>query len=64
MLTPEQRLLRDGRLTASRISTLINGSKEELLALWQEMVGQVDEEEMVVGAAGHDLVSAPRHRRL
>lgn len=46
MLTPEQRLLRDGRLTASRISTLINGSKEELLALWQEMVGQVDEEEI------------------
>ncbi len=38
-LTPEQIALRDGRLTASRVKALMGGDQKELLALWEEMVG-------------------------
>lgn len=39
MLTTEQLRLRDGRLTASRVSCLMTGDAEKILNLWREMVG-------------------------
>lgn len=39
MLTPEQIIARDGKLTASRVASLMNGDKDAIMLLWQEMVG-------------------------
>lgn len=38
-LTPEQRALRVGKLTASSIGTLLRGSEEDLLNLWRTVSG-------------------------
>ena len=45
MLTEEQRRLREGKLTASRISCLMTGDREKIYALWREMVGDPTYEE-------------------
>ena len=39
MLTPEQINLRLGKMTASRLTVLVNGDETEVLNLWREMVG-------------------------
>lgn len=39
MLNPDQLKARDGKLTASRVACLMTGSEADILALWQEMVG-------------------------
>lgn len=39
MLSPDQIEARRGKLTASRVACLMNGTKEEILNLWRELVG-------------------------
>lgn len=39
MLTPEQIKAREGKLTASRIGVLMNGSDAEVYDLWREVIG-------------------------
>jgi hypothetical protein len=38
-LTPEQHRLREGKLTASRVSALMGGDAAKILNLWREMIG-------------------------
>jgi predicted phage-related endonuclease len=38
-LTPEQRIAREGKLTASAIGALVSGDKQRILNLWREMIG-------------------------
>jgi len=38
-LTAEQQKVRENRMTASRVGTLMNGAPEKIHALWEEMVG-------------------------
>lgn len=45
-LTQEQIDLRDGRLTASRVGCLMTGDADEINALWEEMVGTRDPEDL------------------
>lgn len=45
-LTQEQLDLRDGRLTASRVSCLMTGDAAEINALWEEMVGTREPEDL------------------
>lgn len=46
MLTPEQLAARKGKLTASRIACLVQGDREKILRLWQEMIGDAAEEDL------------------
>lgn len=41
-LTAEQLRARDGRLTASRVSCLMTGDADKIMALWREMIGDPD----------------------
>lgn len=38
-LTPEQIIAREGKLTASRVAALMDGDKEEIYRIWQELCG-------------------------
>lgn len=42
MLTPEQLKAREGKLTASRVGVLMNGSERDLYDLWRELLGDPD----------------------
>lgn len=42
MLTAEQKKLREGKLTASRVSALMSGEKQKLYDLWREVSGDPD----------------------
>jgi hypothetical protein len=46
MLSPEQKAVRAGRLTASRIAALMNGNAEEIMRLYLEMIGEAVEEDL------------------
>lgn len=39
MLTPAQRLAREGKLTASRVACLMEGNKEKIMEVWRELCG-------------------------
>ena len=46
-LSPEQKIAREGKLTASAIGALVSGDKQRILNLWREMIGDpgyVDED--------------------
>lgn len=45
-LTQEQIDLRDGRLTASRVHCLMTGDEDEINALWEEMVGTKEPDDL------------------
>lgn len=45
-LTAEQIKARDGRLTASRVGVLMSGDPEKIMALWEEMTGQREPEDL------------------
>lgn len=45
-LTAEQREKRKGRLTASRVAVLMTGDREGILRLYQEMIGELAEEDL------------------
>lgn len=39
MLSPDQIRQRDGKLTASRVASLMTGNESDLMYLWREMIG-------------------------
>lgn len=45
-LTAEQLKLRDGRLTASRVSCLMTGDEQKIMDLWRLMVGETGEQSL------------------
>jgi hypothetical protein len=46
MLTTQQLKARDGKLTASRVGILMSGDEAAVLALWQEMLGEREPEDL------------------
>jgi hypothetical protein len=45
MLTEKQKLLRSGKLTASKVACLMDGNKERIHELWRQMIGDPQYEE-------------------
>ncbi len=46
MLSPDQKVARKNKLTASRVACLMNGDAEKILRLWKEMIGEEQEENL------------------
>ena len=45
-LTPEQHAFRDGKMTASRVGKLLTGTEADITALWEEMTGRRDPDDL------------------
>ena len=42
MLTPDQQRQREFKLTASMVAPIMNGSTEDIMNLWRQMIGDPD----------------------
>lgn len=45
-LTPEQRRLREGKLSASEVGKLMSGDADKIMNLWRVKVGEIDEPDL------------------